>query len=40
MWGKQENADKEKYLEAKRKICKAFIWPNVNLRENDLQMLV
>ena len=37
---KQENTDKAKYLEAKRKIWKGFIWPNVNQRENDLQMLV
>ena len=37
---KQENTDREKYLKAKRKIWKAFIWPNVNQRENDLNMLV
>ena len=37
---KQENTDKDKYLEAKRKSWKAFILSKVNQRENDLKMLV
>ena len=37
---KQENPDKDKYLEAKRKSWKAFILSKVNQRENDLKMLV